>query len=96
MTLLFPFADYWWFYALFTLGVLAFLALDLGVFHREAHGVDFREALGWSVAWITLALIFCWGFWQYAHWKLPQDPRLLAAGLTATLTRRPPRPRIAP
>lgn len=84
MPTLFPFADYWWFYALFTLGVLAFLALDLGVFHREAHVVSFREALGWSVVWITLALIFCWGFWQYAQWRLPQDPRLIAAGLSAT------------
>ena len=84
MPTLFPFVDYWWFYALFTLGVLAFLALDLGVFHREAHVVSFREALGWSVVWITLALIFCWGFWQYAQWRLPQDPRLVAAGLSAT------------
>ncbi len=83
MPALFPFADYWWFYALFTLGVLAFLALDLGVFHREAHVVGFREALGWSVAWISLALIFCWGFWHYAQWKLPLDPRLIAAGVTA-------------
>jgi tellurite resistance protein TerC len=64
--------------------VLAFLALDLGVFHRDAHVVSFREALGWSVVWITLALIFCWGFWQYAQWRLPQDPRLIAAGLSAT------------
>ena len=31
---LFPFADYWWFYAGFTLFVLAMLAVDLGVFHR--------------------------------------------------------------
>jgi tellurite resistance protein TerC len=28
-------------------------------------------------------MVFCYGFWQYAQWKLPQDPRLLAAGLTA-------------
>ncbi len=80
---LFPFADYWWLYALFTLGVLALLALDLGVFHREAHEVRFKEAAGWSAAWVGLALLFCWGFWEYAHWKLPQDPRLLAAGVTA-------------
>jgi tellurite resistance protein TerC len=38
--------------------VLAMLALDLGVFHRKAHVVGFREALGWSVAWIGLALAF--------------------------------------
>ena len=83
MPTLFPFADYWWFYALFTLGVLGLLALDLGVFHRDAHEVKVKEALTWSVVWISLALLFCWGFWQYAHWKLPQDPRLLAAGITA-------------
>lgn len=83
MPTLFPFADYWWFYMLFTLGVLAFLALDLGVFHREAHVVSFREALTWSAVWISLALIFCWGFWQYAQWRLPQDPRLIAAGLSS-------------
>jgi tellurite resistance protein TerC len=38
--------------------VLAMLALDLGVFHRKAHVVGFREALGWSAAWIGLALLF--------------------------------------
>ncbi|HYP16078.1 MAG TPA: TerC family protein [Opitutus sp.] len=81
---LFPFADYWWLYGCFTLGVLALLALDLGVFHRDAHVVSFREAAGWSVAWVTLALLFCAGFWQYAHWKLPQDPRLVAAGVTSS------------
>ncbi|MBL9192378.1 MAG: TerC family protein [Opitutaceae bacterium] len=80
---LFPFADYWWFYALFTLGVLALLALDLGVFHRDAHEVKYKEALTWSIIWISLALIFCFGLWKYAHWKLPQDPRLLAEGMTA-------------
>ena len=42
--LLFPFADYWWVYAGFTLFVLAVLALDLGVFHRKAHEVALREA----------------------------------------------------
>ena len=74
---LFPFADYWWFYALFTLFVLGLLALDLGVFHREAHVVGFKEALGWSVAWITLALAFGYGLYQYALWKFPLDPRLV-------------------
>jgi tellurite resistance protein TerC len=80
---LFPLADYWWFYALFTVGVCGLLALDLGVFHRQAHTVSFREALGWTVVWITLALAFCFALWRYAEWKLPQDPRLLAGGLTA-------------
>jgi tellurite resistance protein TerC len=34
------------------------LVLDLGVFHRRAHTVKFREALAWSVAWIAMAAIF--------------------------------------
>jgi tellurite resistance protein TerC len=83
MPALFPFADTWWLYALFTTGVLALLALDLGVFHRDAHVVSFREALGWSVAWTTLSLLFCFALWRYAEWRLPQDPRLIAAGVTA-------------
>jgi len=41
------------------------LLLDLGVFHRRAHGVRFREALGWSAMWIALAgafavLVYFW------------------------------------
>jgi tellurite resistance protein TerC len=55
---LFPFADYWWFYAGFTLFVVAMLAVDLGVFHRRAHAVSAREAARWSAVWITLALVF--------------------------------------
>lgn len=38
--------------------VLVFLALDLGVFHREAHVVGMREAVGWTVVWIAAALLF--------------------------------------
>lgn len=75
---LFPFADYWWFYAGFTVFVLVLLALDLGVFHRKAHAVSFKEAAGWSVIWVSLALVFCFGFYRYALHALARDPRLLA------------------
>lgn len=75
-TILFPFADYWWFYALFTGLVLLLLALDLGVFHRKAHAVTFKEAATWSVIWITLALGFNYALYKYALWKFPQDARL--------------------
>jgi tellurite resistance protein TerC len=39
------------------------LALDLGVFHRKAHVVTTKEALGWSALWITLALLFNLGLY---------------------------------
>jgi tellurite resistance protein TerC len=75
---LFPFIDYWWFYLAFTGFVLLLLALDLGVFHRQAHEVSFREAATWSVVWIALALAFNFLLYQYALWKFPQDARLMA------------------
>jgi len=46
------------FWIIFNLFVLAMLGLDLGVFHRRAHTVKFREALAWSAVWIALAVIF--------------------------------------
>ncbi len=52
-------------YAGFLAFVLVMLALDLGVFHRKAHEVKFREALSWSIVWVALALIFNAGVW---HW----------------------------
>src|SRR5689334_5845931 len=75
---LFPFSEYWWFYALFTAFVMLLLALDLGVFHRKAHAVSFKEAATWSVIWIAMALGFNFLIYRYASWKFPQDPRLLA------------------
>ena len=43
--------------------VFGMLALDLGVFHRKAHVVTTKEALGWSVVWVSLALLFGTGVW---------------------------------
>lgn len=74
---LFPFTDYWWFYGLFTLGVLGLLAFDLGLFHRKAHAVGLKEALGWSIFWVGLAVAFGFALHAYADWKFPQDPRLV-------------------
>ena len=47
-----------WMYAGFIALVLILLALDLGVFHRKAHVVSMKEALGWSAFWIALGLAF--------------------------------------
>lgn len=74
----FPFADYWWFYCGFTVFVLGVLALDLGVFHRKAHEVQFREALAWSVVWVAMAVLFGWLFGKFAEFRFLNDARLLA------------------
>ncbi|MAQ15473.1 MAG: hypothetical protein CMN30_11845 [Sandaracinus sp.] len=42
----------------FLLLVVVMLALDLGVFHKNAHEVHAKEALGWTAVWITLGVSF--------------------------------------
>ena len=46
------------FWLLFNAFVLLMLALDLGVFHRKVHEVSLKEALAWTIIWISLALVF--------------------------------------
>jgi tellurite resistance protein TerC len=47
-----------WHWAGFIACVLFFLALDLGVFHKSAHVVRFKEAIGWTTLWVTLSFVF--------------------------------------
>ena len=46
------------FWTTFFLVVFFLLAIDLGVFHRKAHAVSFKEALLWSVTWVSLSVSF--------------------------------------
>jgi tellurite resistance protein TerC len=48
----------WFFWIAFNLFVLLMLVLDLFVFHRHAHVIKFKEALGWTTFWIALAASF--------------------------------------
>jgi len=38
--------------------ILVMLAIDLGVFNRRPHEISYRNAVIWSVVWVTLALVF--------------------------------------
>src|SRR6185436_8416526 len=67
---LFPFAEYWWLYAVFAAGIRGLLALDLGVLHRDARPVSVREAAGWSAVWVSLALLFNVALYFYVGWVL--------------------------
>ena len=55
-----------YFWILFNLFVLGMLVVDLRVFHRPGHIVGFREAIGWSVMYVSFAAIFAAAlyFWQ--------------------------------
>ena len=54
-----------WVWIGFNVFVLAMLALDLGVFHRKAHVVSFKESITWTVVWVGLALLFNGGVWHF-------------------------------
>ena len=70
---LFPFTEYWWFYAIFLAVVGIILALDLGVFHKKEHTVSFKEATIWSIVFVILALAFNFGFYQYSSAKFGES-----------------------
>ena len=54
----------------FNVGVLAVLAIDLGVFNKKAHAASVREAATWSAVWITLSLGFA-GLVLHLYGKQP-------------------------
>ena len=45
-------------WAIFAALVAILLFLDLAVFHRKAHAVRVKEAIGWTVFWVVLAMAF--------------------------------------
>lgn len=51
------------FWIIFLLIIAAFLAIDLGVFHKADAVVSLREALTWTFIWIALSLIFSIGIY---------------------------------
>jgi tellurite resistance protein TerC len=57
--------DQLWLWIAFNAFVLAMLAVDLLVFHKEAHEVRVREAAAWSLVWVALALLFGAGVYRF-------------------------------
>ena len=62
----------WPLFIAFNIGVLAILAIDLGVFNRTAHAPSVKEAAAWSSVWISLSL----GFAGFIYWKMGSQPAL--------------------
>jgi len=56
----------WWMWAGFFVVVIAIIAADLFLLGgRKAHKVSMREAAGWSVVWIAIAMLFNGLLWWY-------------------------------
>ena len=65
----------YWVWALFYAVVLIALFVDIGVVNRKSHVPSRKETVGWSVVWISLALLFnVFVYWlvgtQYQDWNL--------------------------
>lgn len=67
----------------FVLAVLFFLALDLGVFHRKAHVVSFKEALMWTGTWFSVSMLFAWGL---KHFRGHQEALEFVTGYIVELS----------
>jgi tellurite resistance protein TerC len=61
----------------FNLFVVVMLVLDLGVFHRKSETMSFKQAIGWSFFWISLAALFNLGLWYY---RGPEDAMAFLTG----------------
>jgi tellurite resistance protein TerC len=55
----------WYIWAGFIGFIALVLLVDLGIFHRKAHRVPFREALAWTGVWVTLAMVFVVVMWVW-------------------------------
>ncbi|HJR79508.1 MAG TPA: TerC family protein [Anaerolineales bacterium] len=75
-----------WLWIGFNLFVLAMLALDLGVFHRKTHVISAKEALGWSLVWITLSLLFNTGIYFFWDNLVPNSTYTNSEAALAFLT----------
>lgn len=60
--------------------ILIFLALDLGIFNRNAHVISTKEASVWTAIWVSLAL----GFSLAIYWIYQAGWVANVHGLTAT------------
>jgi len=77
----------WVVWAGFFVMFIAVLVLDLSVLHRESREMSVRQALGWTVVWILVALSFSglvYGVYEH-HWfgwgTAPDTPRGAEAAL---------------
>lgn len=75
-----------WLWIGFNVFVLAMLAIDLGVFHRKSHAVSGKEALIWSIVWISLSLAFNAVIYFYWHRMVPDSTYTNSEAALAFLT----------
>lgn len=77
-----------WMYVCFLVFVLLMLALDLGVFHRDAREVTIQDALFWTGVWVACALAFnilVFFLYEYQWMGFAENPAHQKPGAQAAL-----------
>jgi len=46
------------FFCTFLVFILSMLVIDLGIFQKKNHALSFKEALGWTIVWVSISLAF--------------------------------------
>ncbi|MGB5653745.1 MAG: TerC family protein [Robiginitalea sp.] len=70
-----------WIWIIFIICIIIFLALDLGVFHKNDHVIRSKEAGMWTAIWVTVALSFSGViYWLFSE-NLVENPTDLTPGM---------------
>lgn len=64
-----------WVWIIFLACIVFFLALDLGVFHKEDHVIKTKEASIWTAIWVTVALSFSGVIYWIFSQNMVDNPR---------------------
>ncbi|WP_448530141.1 TerC/Alx family metal homeostasis membrane protein [Raineya sp.] len=56
------------FFSAFLVFIAFVLALDLGIFSKSSHVISFKEAVLWTLVWVSLAMIFFIFLRYEGHW----------------------------
>lgn len=55
-----------WLIVTFAIAIIFMLILDLGILGKKSHSISNKEAVSWSIIWISLAMIFSGLVYYYA------------------------------
>jgi tellurite resistance protein TerC len=55
------------FFCCFLAFIFLMLALDLGVFNKKSHAPTFREALTWTMVWVSISIVFYFLLMFFGH-----------------------------
>lgn len=60
------FTEHPWLIVTFAIAVVIMLLIDLGLFSKNSHEVSNKEAITWSIVWISLSMLFSGLVYYYA------------------------------